>query len=107
MLSQKSLEKIGNLNVEQFEVENVRSILQSTTVLAKLYCEMAVVDGAFKKFYGVKCKNSECNKIISFHTTKEDIPEKVICDICEMEDREHVFNKKDLQVLTFYKLNQN
>jgi hypothetical protein len=105
MLLQKYLQTISNINPNKIYVENVRSYFKVPTVVAKLMCEMAVVDNLFIKKVGIICKNSECNRLIASYNSYAEIPETITCEICENEEKEiFTFKTKDLEKVDFYQL---
>jgi hypothetical protein len=103
MLLKKYLQTIEALDPGKIYVENIRSFFHVPRYVAKLMCEMAVVDNLFEKRIGLKCPG--CSRIISSYSKESDIPEYITCDICENDDKEEFeFKSSDLQRITFYKL---
>lgn len=105
MLFQKYLQTISTVNPNKIYVENVRSYLKVPTFLARLLCEMAVVDNLFIKKIGIVCPNSNCKRILASYTSYESIPETITCSICEDEDQtEYTFQTENLEKIEFYQL---
>lgn len=95
---------IEETDPDRIYVENIRSFFSIPTKWAKYLCELAVKQRVFRKKYGVMCKNDTCNRIITVYDTLEQIPQNLDCLLCELEGKEHIFDKKDLQVIEFYQL---
>lgn len=92
---------VESTDPDKIYVENIRSFFGITTRMAKYLCEVAVRNGVFKKYYGVECKS--CSRIIERFESKECIPNKINCVICEYEGKDNfVFNKEELEIIVFY-----
>jgi hypothetical protein len=108
MLLQRYLQTINELNPNKIYVENVRSFFKVPTFVARLMCEMAVVDKLFTKKIGLVCPNSDCNRIIASFSSEKDIPQEIECSICEDEDKEiFSYKTKDLEKIEFYQLKKS
>ena len=107
MLLERYLHTIENINPEKIYVENVRSFFKVPSMVARLMCEMAVVDSLFVKKYGIVCPNSDCRRIIESYYDKNSIPEEITCEICENEESEKfTFKVSKLEIIEFYQLNK-
>lgn len=107
MLLEKYLHTIEDINPNKIYVENVRHFLKVPTVMAKLLCEMAVVDRVFIKKTGLVCPNSDCNRIIASYSNSEKLPQEICCDICESNEKENfIFKTSGLKKIEFYQLNK-
>lgn len=85
-------------------VEDVRLALKTTSIRARTYCEMAVIDNLFIRRIGLLCPNNE-NIIQSFSSEKE-IPKTITCIECEINgEHEFEFNTIELRRIVYYKLN--
>ncbi|KQS34020.1 hypothetical protein ASG33_08295 [Dyadobacter sp. Leaf189] len=88
---------------DRIYVENIRSIFNLPTKIAKLLCELAVKSGQFEKRYGVKCPN--CSRLIKVYNTLDEIPQNIKCLSCEvLEVDRFEFNRAEFDVVTFYRL---
>lgn len=95
---------IKELNPDRIYVENMRSILNTNSRIAKIICELAVRKGYFKKYYAVECKNESCGRIINSFQKIEDIPNSLQCYICKDDGVEKsTFKKEELLIIPFYK----
>jgi|SRR4051794_24032279 hypothetical protein len=103
MLLQKYLRTIERLDPGKIYVENVRAFFKVPTVVAKLMCEMAVVDKLFEKKIGLVCPG--CGRILASYYKESEIPVDVLCDICEADDKDiYEYKSIDLERITFYRL---
>jgi hypothetical protein len=101
------LKLIESTDPERIYVENVRSFYNLPNSIAKIFCEMAVVENLFEKFYAVECPDESCGRIIATYKSLIDIPEIIECDQCEILERsKHEFRKGEFKVIEFYKLNK-
>lgn len=101
----KKRKLIEQLNPDRIYIENVRHIYNMPFFAAKLFCEMAVIEGIFKKKIGVECLNDECGRIILSVDNKNDLPEKITCKNCELLERDRFeFTKSGLNLITYYQL---
>ena len=82
MLLQKYLQTIEKINPNKIYVENVRGFFKVPTFVAKLMCEMAVVDKVFIKKIALICSNEDCNRVIASYNSANEIPEIITCSIC-------------------------
>jgi len=100
----KYLQVIKGIDPGKIEVENVRSILNTSRFNAKLICELAVQDGLFEKRIGFICPNE--GKIIEdFDYNTVDFPETLTCNTCENDDQEQfAFKTSELRTVEFYRL---
>lgn len=105
MLLMKSSIEIFKLDPNRIYIENVRALLRSNTFFAKLYCEMAVVDGMFTKHKALICPNDNCGRVICSYDFNAKITEIIECEICmDSEEANYKFKSKDLEKTVFYKL---
>ncbi|TBO36377.1 hypothetical protein [Pedobacter kyonggii] len=96
---------INQLNPQRIYVENVRSIYNIPHFAAKLFCEMAVIEGIFIKKIGVECKNNDCERIIISVENTNQLPDIISCKNCEILERNQFeFSKNELKTITFYAL---
>ncbi len=105
MLLEKYLKTINSINPGKIYIENVRAFFHVPRSVAKLMCEMAVVDKLFERKIGLVCPG--CHRILASFSTELEIPEIISCDICEAEDKD-VFEHRtsELDRVTFYKLSK-
>lgn len=102
---ESKLHLIGKLNPDRIYVENIRAIYNLPTFAAKFFCEMAVVEGVFKKGIGVECLNSSCERIILSVSSEKQIPQNLNCQNCEMLEMDRFeFDKSELHIITYYQL---
>ena len=105
MLLQKYLNTIKEINPQKIYVENVRSLFKVPRTVAKLMCEMAVVDKLFIKKIGILCPN--CKSIIGVYDKSQEIPSEITCSICELDEHESFhFHSSELEKIEFYQLNK-
>lgn len=98
---------IESTDPDRIYVENIRSFFSVPHRVAKLLCEMAVKDRIFLKRYGYLCANEDCESLIFVSEKHIDTDDKIICETCELREKDTTkFNLKDLEEVTFYKLNQ-
>lgn len=103
MLLQRYLKTIESLDPGKIYVENIRAFFRVPTFIAKVMCEMAVVDNLFLPQIGLICPG--CDRIIASYNSEHEIPETIECDICEIEEKDiYEFKTKDLKRINFYKL---
>ena len=103
MFLQRYLRTIETLDPGKIYVENIRAFFHVPTFIARLMCEMAVVDRLFSKKIGLRCPG--CDRIITAYNSEADIPEIITCEICEADDKEvFEFASKDLKRMEFYQL---
>lgn len=101
--SNKLKNAIHSLDPDRIYVENVRSILNVNSRLAKIVCNLAVKKGYFKRYYAVECKNDSCGRIIESFEEKEEIPSELHCYICKDDGLEKTsFKKEELKTIVFY-----
>ncbi|HCT29455.1 MAG TPA: hypothetical protein DIW31_01685 [Bacteroidales bacterium] len=102
----KRLKIIASTDPERIYVENVRSFYGVKTSVAKIFCEMATKDNLFRKNFAVNCPNDSCQRVIVTFNSKHDIPESIICEHCQLLEKDKFeFRKDELKVVEFYKLN--
>lgn len=97
-----NMEALAQLDPQKIYVENVRTILRVPTPIAQKVCELAVQQGAFRKFVAVECpdgsEGAEAER-------EEDLPPTVPC---YSEDggfiREIDMPTSQLRKVTFYRL---
>ena len=100
----KKEELIDQLDPERIYDENVRSFFGISYSLARLLCEMAVREGLFLRRYGVMCP--VCDRILESVPSEEQIPEHLICKVCEINERDrYEYSRKECAIIPFYKLN--
>lgn len=98
---------IEQLNPDRIYIENVRAIFNVPHFAAKIFCEMAVIEGVYNRFYGVECNNSDCVRILKSVEKKSDLPTKLKCQNCEILEKDNFeFTTTDLHIVVYYKLNR-
>lgn len=103
MSFQKYLQTISTIDPGKIYVENIRSFMDVSAHKARTFCEMAVREKLFVRKVGLVCPND--GRIIEEYDDESDFPAKIVCHICEAEDKEPCsFNTKNLKSVTFYKL---
>jgi hypothetical protein len=96
---------IEQLNPDRIYVENVRHIYNMPYFAAKVFCEMAVIDGIFEKKIGIECPNIECGRIVISVNDRKDLPKSIQCKNCEiLEKDKYEFSISDVELITYYKL---
>lgn len=99
----KYLQTIKDIDPGKIEVENVRSILNTSRFNAKLICEMAVQENIFIKKYGLICPND--GRIIKEYDNPEEYPTTLTCTLCEDGDVDpSTFQTASLRKIEYYKL---
>lgn len=106
MSLQKYLQTIKSIDTGNIYVENVRSVYKIPRFAARVLCEMAVIDNVFVKRIGLICPSKDCNqRIIADYSSYLDIPEEVVCHICEAEENDtYVYKTSELDKIEFYQL---
>jgi len=100
----KYLQAIKNVDPGKIQVENVRSVLNTSRRSAEIICEYGVQEGVFEKRVGFICPN-EGKIIADFPYYEKNLPEFLTCNTCENSDVEPcVFRITDLEYVKFYKL---
>ncbi len=101
-----SLQTIDGIDEGKVFVENVRSAYNISRYDARLICEMAVQEGLFVKRIGVVCPGEKCNnRFIADFASYEEIPDELVCDLCESYDVEpSVYKTSSLKKVEFYQL---
>ncbi|OPB95901.1 hypothetical protein BAS10_09710 [Elizabethkingia meningoseptica] len=101
----KKAEIIKNTDPDRIYVENIRSFFNLSYKMAEYFCEVAVRSKFFRRKYGIECKNSDCSRIISTYDNLDEIPDNIICIVCEMEEKDQFeFEKNELNIVKFYQL---
>ena len=96
------MEALSALNPDKITVENVRSILRVPRAIAEKICEIAVRQGAFRKFVAVECPDgSEAAEA----EREDDLPQLVTC-FAEEDGFIHEVDlpTRTLRKVTFYRL---
>ena len=94
-----------NTNPNRIFLENVRSYYNTSTIIAKTLCKMAVKDGRFIKKVGIMCPNENCERIIISYDDPNHIDQQVTCDHCELiGNPENTFAAENLETIEFYQL---
>jgi hypothetical protein len=95
---------LKELDTERIYVENIRSILNVNSKIAKIVCELAVRKGFFTKHISVECKNDSCGRVILSLNNEKEIPEELVCYICKDDHAiKSSFKKEELNIVPFYK----
>ncbi|WP_144266326.1 hypothetical protein [Pontibacter ummariensis] len=98
---------LKSINPDRFYVENVRRFYNLPSSVAKVFCEMAVREGYFKKRFAVKCPNQECGRIIVSVDSPADVPDYIECDICEALERdEYCFSYDEVEIEPYYQISR-
>lgn len=93
------------LDPNRIYVENIRSFFGLPFKVARFFCEMAVKQKYFTKKIGIICPND--GRIIMSVDSREDIPEKVVCEHCQfLELNESEFSPQEKDLIEFYKLTE-
>ncbi len=96
---------IEQLNPERIYVENVRQIYNMPNFAAKIFCEMAVIEGIFERKIGIECPNLECGRIILSVNKSSEIPNEVRCMNCEILEKDTFsFSSSKVHQIVYYKL---
>jgi hypothetical protein len=99
-------ELIDQLDPERIYVENVRSFFGVPFGIAQLLCEMAVRERLFLRRYGVMCPY--CDRIIVSVKSEKDIPDRLLCEVCERNERDrYEYSRSECALATYYKLNEH
>jgi hypothetical protein len=99
----KYLQAINGVDPGKIEIENVRSVLNTSRFNAKLLCELGVEDGVFEKRIGFICPND--GRILADFDYEEEIPASLSCHICENDGLEEFeFKTENLKTVEFYRL---
>ena len=101
----KRVSVLKNTNPQRIFVENIRSFYNMPYSVAKMFCEMAVRSGLFRKKIGVVCPHSNCGRIVMVVDSEEEIPSVLNCEVCEGLEREGAeFRPTKKDIITFYQL---
>jgi len=104
----KIQEALNSLDPDRIYVENMRSVLGSSTKIARLICKLAVRKGYFTEHFAVVCKNDDCNRIIKSYYSREEIPKTLSCEFCKLENQSiSTFESENLEILTYYSYSQD
>jgi predicted RNA-binding Zn-ribbon protein involved in translation (DUF1610 family) len=99
----RKLDLLSLTDPDRIYVENIRSIFNLPTKVAKFLCEVAVRSGEFEKMYGIKCPN--CGRTIKVSAEVKNLPKTFTCTVCEaLEEETCVFDTADSMIFTFYRL---
>lgn len=102
---QRKLDIASNIDPDRIYVENVRSLFGVPKRVARAVCDIAVEDGGFRRRYAVQCPNPDCGRVIQTFSSKEEIPEEICCDICEIDENErYCFRRDEVRVRVYYQL---
>lgn len=105
---QKKAKLIESTNPDRIYIENIRSFFNVSTHFAKFLCETAVKRGYFEKKIAVECLNKDCKRIIKVFNSMDELPNELICIVCEEEGKEtFTFEKQEYRIVEFYKLVKN
>lgn len=100
---ERRVELIEGTDPENIYVENIRSFFNMPFRVAKFFCELAVHEGVFYKRIGYLCPKDK--NIAQYVEADEDMPEAVICRICQAEGEEaYAFDPAQLQTIEVYSL---
>jgi hypothetical protein len=103
----KRLDFIASTDPERIYVENIRSFYNLPFAVAKTFCDIAVTEKLFEKFYSVECPDISCDRVIATFKNKQEIPDTIECEQCEfLEKPKHEFKKGEFKIVEFYKLNK-
>lgn len=101
----KYLQAIKGIDPGKIEVENVRSVLNTSRFNATLICELGVEEGLFNRKIGLVCPNE--GRIIQEFDEDEEIPDHITCRLCENDEREEFeWKTADLRRIEYYTLNR-
>lgn len=101
----KKMSIIGETNPQCIYVENISRFYKMPHSAAKFFCEVAVKLKFFRKKIAVRCPNQECRRIVFDVDSIESIPDKIVCETCEMLDRQRFeFSKSEVDTIEFYQL---
>lgn len=96
---------IEKTDPDRIYIENIRSFFNIPHSIARTLCEIAVRQGLFKKKIAIECGNHNCKRVIKTYSTREKLPQRIICDICEAENKDiYEFTEKEYRVVEYYKL---
>ena len=102
-LVERKAEQIRKTDPDRIYVENVRSFFGMTTPLARTLCELAVKEGVFERRVAAICPTD--HRVITTYTSKKEIPERLKCTTCELnEEEKYEFDDAELKLETYYKL---
>lgn len=102
MSLQESSNLINSLDPERIYVENVRAAMNTSSLKARTFCEMAVAEGLFERKIGVICPSD--GRILQSFDSETDFPKTITCIVCQAEEREHEYKTSILQRIVYYKL---
>jgi hypothetical protein len=106
-LINKKLDLITSTDPERIYVENIRSFYNIPQSVAKFFCEMALRENLFKKSFAVECPNDSCNRLITTYSTRQEIPETITCENCQLLEKDRFeFSTSEFKIIEFYKLNK-
>ena len=87
-------------------MENIRSFFHLPVSMAQFLCNQAVREGVFIRRIGYLCPNDDRHKLIFSIDDGEEVPERVICEVCQMRERfPSEFKVDTLPKFEFYKIN--
>lgn len=101
----KKISLIDQLNPDRIYIENIRAFYNMPYFAAKIFCDMAVAEGVFRKKIGIECSNDDCGRIVLSVTKTSEIPDEIKCSTCELLERDkYIFSKSEIRTITYYQL---
>lgn len=91
------------IDPNKFFPENISRALGISLRLAKIFCDLTVRQGMYVKKFGVHCPG--CERMVLSVDNKKDLPETIICEICELQEAEtYTFPIAECRTIEFYQL---
>ena len=104
MTESKLISKLSVIDLDNIDVENVRSILNVSTRFARFICETSVKFKIFEKNINVCCANSDCERILITHNSEKEFTENYYCMNCELLEKDKFdFNLEECSISITYK----
>lgn len=84
-------------------VENMRSMMNVSTTVAKAKCEQAVESGLFIQMIGLLCPNDD--RMMASFGSRLSIPATIKCNICENDEADKFeFDTEYIRQIIYYKI---
>lgn len=104
----RKYDALNNIDPDRIYVENIRAFFGIPSILARLFCEMAVKQGYFVKKIAICCPNKDCERVIITVNRVAEIPEEISCLVCEAnEASKYNFPIDEVERIEFYQLKKN
>jgi hypothetical protein len=101
----RKLKIIRQTDPDKIFVSKIQQFFHIPVLLARLFCEMAVQVGLFRRKVVIVCP--KCRRIVAVYSDKSEIPNHIACNGCEGTTELSVFHSDQSYRIIFYQLIRN